>query len=319
MTKENKKIEVVPYDPLWPKQFEDEASQIKAALGDDCLAVHHVGSTSVPGLAAKPKIDIIAAVKHPEEAVEKLRAVGYEYRGEYNIPMHYGFSKRGKVRVNLHVYEEGHPEIELNLTFRDCLRNHSEIRNEYEEVKKGLLGKSSSYEKNGSMFTGYTLGKGAFIRKVLKLAGFQRLRFVKCADPEEWEAARSFRQRNFFDKVPISDPYEWTFVHPDHVHFILYQGVEMIGYAHIQLWPESRAAMRIIVLKEAQRGQGFGGQFLQWIERWLRNSGYRSIHTESSPDAVPFYERLGYAVMPFDDPDGYESHPRDTAMGKSLN
>jgi len=90
------------------------------------------------------------------------------------------------------------------------------------------------------------------------------------------------------------------------------------GYAHIQLWPESRAAIRIIVLNVMHRNQGFGRQFLEWIENWLKIKGYRSIHTESSPDAVQYYEHLGYKVMPFNDPDGYESDSRDTPMGKLL-
>lgn len=316
--KEAKQVEVVPYDPQWPQQYEDEAKAIRNALGNNCIAIHHIGSTSVPGLAAKPKIDIIAVVEDPKKAIEQLTASGIDYRGEYNIPMHYGFSKRSEVNVNLHVYEKEHPEVELNLTFRDYLRNHPDVRDEYAAVKMGLLKEGSSHEKDNSMFTGYTLRKGAFIREVLKSAGFQRLRLLKCTDSEEWNTARSFRQRYFFDKVPIADPYEWTFTHPDHAHFILYQGVEMIGYAHIQLWPKFRVAIRIIVVDEAQRGHGFGKQFLQWVEDWLKNSGYKSIHTESSPDAVQFYQRLGYTEMPFDDPDGYEGDARDTPMGKLL-
>jgi GrpB-like predicted nucleotidyltransferase (UPF0157 family)/GNAT superfamily N-acetyltransferase len=319
MAKEIRKIEVTPYDPAWSKQFEFEADQIKKALGDLCIAIHHVGSTSVPGLAAKPRIDIIAVVKNnPMETITKLEAVGFDYRGEFNIPMHYGFSKRGKVSVNLHVYQEKHPEIELNLTFRDYLRNHPEIRDEYAALKQGLLERESSFEKHDSMFTGYNLGKDAFIRKVLKLAGFQRLRFVRCTHYDEWSAAKNLRQRYFFDKIPIADPYEWTFNHKDHIHFILCQGVDIIGYAHIQLWPESRAAIRILVVEEAKRHHGYGKQFLEWIETWLKMKGYHSLHTESSPDALPFYERLGYAAMPFNDPDGYKTDPRDTPMGKTL-
>ncbi|MDP1608878.1 MAG: bifunctional GrpB family protein/GNAT family N-acetyltransferase [Chlamydiales bacterium] len=317
--KEIRKIEVVSHDPMWAEQFESEAKQIKKALGDLCVEVHHIGSTSVPGLAAKPKIDILAVVKnHPAETVKKLEAIGFGFRGEYNIPMHYCFTKRGKIDVNLHVYEEGHPEIELNITFRDYLRNHPEVRDEYAAMKLKLLEDESSFEKNHSMFTGYNLGKDAFIRKVLKLAGFERLRFVRCTHWAEWDVAKKLRQRYFFDKVPVSDPYEWTFNHPDHVHFMLCRGVEMIGYAHIQLWPQSRAAIRIIVVEETQRNQGFGKQFLLWIEAWLKGKGYLSLHTESSPDAVPFYEHLGYTARPFNDPDGYESDARDTPMGKFL-
>lgn len=317
--KETRHIEVTPYNPIWAEQFEAEALQIKKVLQNTCIAVHHVGSTSVPGLPAKPKIDIIAVVKgHPSETIKKLEEIGFVYRGEYNIPMHYGFSKRGAVEVNLHVYQEGHPEIALNLTFRDYLRSHPQVRDEYGAMKLKLLEDKASFEKNNSMFTGYNLGKDAFIRKVLKSAGFESLRFVKCTHYAEWDFAKKMRQKYFFDKVPVSDPYEWTFNHPNHAHFVLCQGMDMIGYAHIQLWPKSRAAIRIIVIEETKRSHGCGKQFLTWIETWLKWQGYRSIHTESSPNAVRFYEHMGYTVMPFDDPDGNETDARDTPMGKLL-
>lgn len=316
--KEIRNIEVVPYDPRWPEYFASEASQIKEALGDQCIAIHHVGSTSVPGLAAKPKIDSIVVTKNPEVCIQKLEAIGFKYRGEYNIPLHYGFSKRGEREVNLHVYKEGNPEIDLNLTFRDYLRSHPEVRDAYGALKLELLKKKASFEKKDSLFTGYNLGKDAFIRSVLERAGFNRLRFVICTHFNEWEAAKTLRKRYFFDKISTTDPYEWTFKHSDHTHFILYKGVEIVGYAHIQLWPESRAALRIIVIEKGFRNQGFATQFLKWIEIWLQSKRYTSLHTEASPDSVGFYKRVGYRAMPFKDPDGNAGDPCDTPMGKLL-
>ena len=318
MKNRSQSIEVVPYNPIWPETFKHEAQHIQKVLRNNFIAVHHVGSTAIPGLAAKPKIDILAEVKKPRETIKQLKSIGYEFRGEYNIPMHYGFSKRGSLNVNLHVYERDHPEIELNLTFRNYLRSHSEIRDEYAALKLRLLEKKSSFEKNNSMFTGYNLGKNSYIHRVLKLARFQRLRFLICTHLDEWDAAKKMRQKYFFDQVSSKDPYEWTFDHKNHVHFILYKGVKIIGYAHIQLWPESRAAVRIIVVEEKSRNQGFGGQFLSWIETWLIDKGCQSIHTESSPNAVQFYRNQHFVEMPFNDPDGYESDKRDTPMGKIL-
>lgn len=319
MAEEIGKVEVVPYDHLWPQQFKHEAQKIREALGNKCVAIHHVGSTSVPGLAAKPKIDIIAEVQDLNFQHSTLLDLGYEYRGGFNIPLRKSFTIRTPdLSVNLHVFEQGDPEVELNLLFRDYLRNNSDVRDEYADLKYKLLEEDTSHQKNGAMYRGYTLGKHDLIQDIIKRTGFQRLRFVVCTHHSEWEAAKSFRQRYFFDKVPIADPYKWTFDHPDHAHFILYRGVEIIGYAHIQLWPESRAAIRIIVLEEIERNQGFGRQFLEWIEAWLKSKGYQSIHAESSPNAVKFYEHLGYTAMPFDDPDGYEGDPSDTPMGKLL-
>jgi len=313
-----KEIRVVPYDPSWPEQFQQEAEQIKLALGENFIAIHHVGSTAVPDLVAKPKIDMIAVVKNPQSAIKSLENIGYDYRGEFNIPMHFGFSKRAELSVNLHVYEENNPEIELNLLFRDYLRNHPEIREEYAKLKMELVEEKRLHEKHGPLFSGYNLGKNALITRVLKLTGFDRLRFVRCTHYDEWEAAKELRNRYFFDKIKISDPYEWTFEHQDHVHFVLYKGTEIIGYAHIQLWPHSRAAIRIIVIEQEHQHHGFGKQFLSWIETWLKSQRYQSLHTQASPDALRFYQQLGYSRMPFDDPDGHETDPRDTPMGKQL-
>jgi GNAT superfamily N-acetyltransferase len=154
--------------------------------------------------------------------------------------------------------------------------------------------------------------------KTLKEAGFNRLRFLKCSDHTEWDTAKHFRQKYFFDNVPISDPYTWTFNHQDHVHFVLYQGANIVGYAHILLWPENRAALRIIVIDETKRNLGFGGKFLTLIEKWLKSQNYKSIHIESSPAAFQFYKKHEYINMPFNDPEEHESHPQDIPLGKIL-
>ncbi len=316
--KQTKKIVVTPYCPEWPKIFEEEASKIKTVLGNNCIAIHHVGSTAVPGLAAKPVIDIITVVKNAKDTIHPLETLGFTYKGEYNIPMRFYFNRSEGVAVNLHVYEEGHPEIELNLVFRDYLRNHPNARDEYARLKEDLLKEKSSYEKNNSPFTGYNLGKDAFIQKILKAAHFNRIRILKCTHYAEWEAAKRLRQKYFFDPLSIADPYTWTFDHKEHAHFILYQGVDIIGYAHIQFWPEHRAALRIMVIDEPFRQKGLGSQFLQLCEQWLKTQGVRSLHDEARPDAIPFYHKNGYVEMPFADPSGQPPSPHDVAMGKSL-
>ncbi|MBP9692839.1 MAG: GNAT family N-acetyltransferase [Alphaproteobacteria bacterium] len=312
-------IEVVPYNPDWPRIFEADAAQMKQALGDNCIAVHHVGSTAVPGLCAKPKIDIILVVKDMVHVVQNLEKIGYEYRGEFNIPLHLGFKKRPPLsNVNLHVYEEGNPEIELNLLFRDYLRTHPEPLEEYAALKWELVKQDASHHIVHGPFKGYTLEKDVFIKKILNQVGFNGLCMRFCTHYDEWEAARGFRQKYFFDKVPVTDPYTWTFDHQDHVHFVFYRGTEIVGYAHIQLWKDQRAAVRIIVIDKNSRAQGLGGHFLTLCERWLKEKGFKTFHTQSSPDAYGFYKKQGYSEMPFNDPDGYESDPQDIEMGKVL-
>ncbi|MBX9977612.1 MAG: GNAT family N-acetyltransferase [Alphaproteobacteria bacterium] len=313
-----KHIHIAPYDPRWPSMFDEEAVHIINALGDNCVAVHHVGSTSVPGLAAKPKIDIIGVVKNPVKAIKQLEEVGFSYRGEWNIPFKYGFTKRGEASINLHVFEEGNPEIELNLLFRDYLRAHSKERDEYAALKTDLLSDDSSFVRSNGGFAGYTLGKHDFIDSIHRKTGFDGVRMIHCTHHVEWEAARHFRQHYFFDKLDIPDPFTWTFDHPAHVHLVLCQGADIVGYAHIQRWPEARAAMRIIVIDEPFRNTGLGIQFLTLCEKWLKGQGIHTLHIESSPKALPFYLKNSYREMPFNDPEGYESHPDDTAIGKLL-
>ncbi|MBS0650484.1 MAG: GrpB family protein [Verrucomicrobia bacterium] len=315
---QKKQIEVVPYNPEWPVMFEKESSIIKAALGNQLIAVHHIGSTSVPGLAAKPKIDMIVVVKDPCQTIEKLEAIGFQYRGEYNIPLHYGFSKRGGVDVNLHIYEEGHPEIELNLLFRDYLRDNPSARDAYAALKIRLLQDETSHQKENGAFTLYTLRKGDFIRDVLRKAGFNRIRVLKCNDETEWNAAKRLRQFYLSDRGIETDPFTETFNHKEHEHLVLYRGTKIIGYAHLQLWPADRAMLRMMQIEGGERGLGYGGQFLGFIEKWLKARGYRSIQVESCSRAFPFYQEHHFIPMALNDPEGNPSTPGEMPMGKQL-
>jgi GrpB-like predicted nucleotidyltransferase (UPF0157 family) len=311
-----KSIEVAPYNPEWPKLYEAESNKIKNSLGKNLLDIHHIGSTSVPGLSAKPIIDIIASVTDFSKAIPSLESIGYESRGEMFLPFR-EYLRKGK-EVNLHLYEGPSPEIELNLCFRDYLRSHPDYCHKYQQLKEELITKKSSFEKNNSNYTGYNLGKDKFIRSILQKAGFDKIRMMYANHHHEWEILKKFRQKYFFDKVPINDPYTWTFNHNEHLHLVLYQGVEIVGYAHIQLWPKNRSAIRIIVIDEIKRNSGMGGTFLKMIEKLLKIKRYKILHTESSPGAVNFYRKHDYIEMPFNDPAGEETDPRDTAMGKTL-
>lgn len=148
--------------------------------------------------------------------------------------------------------------------------------------------------------------------------GLSSLQLQKCIGENDWAAARSFRNTYFFDPQGIEDPYTWTFEHPNYCHYILYEKDVPVGYAHIQIWPDSRAAIRIIVVSYEHRDRGLGKHMLERIEEELHTEGIKSIHTESTPEAVNFYMRLNYQPMPFNDPDGYESGPNDIALGKEF-
>jgi GrpB-like predicted nucleotidyltransferase (UPF0157 family) len=311
---EHRRIEVVPYNINWPKQFAEEAARVKRALGDNCIQVHHIGSTSVPGLAAKPVIDLIPVVldiRKVDSANEAMRVLGYEAKGEYGIPFRRYFQKGNELRTHhAHVFEQGNSEIERHLKFADWMRTHSEDRDAYAGLKQDLA-RQFPYDIDA-----YCLGKEDFISAIDKKTGFDGLRVVKALTTREWEAVRHFRQFYFFDKAGRADPYTWTFKHEAHVHFVLFQGSEIIGYAHLQLWPNCRAALRIIVIDEPKRNHQYGGWLLSLCEKWLKEQGFNSLHVESSPVALQFYRKNSYVDMPFEDPDGYESDALDTAVGK---
>ncbi|MDR1236539.1 MAG: GrpB family protein [Holosporaceae bacterium] len=258
-----KLIEVVGYDSRWPEMFDAEKEIISAALGDNCVAIHHVGSTAVPGLAAKPKIDIVAVAENREKAIFDLEKAGYSHRGEWNIPLKCGFTKRGATDVNLHLFfDENHPEIELNLKFRDYLRANPAVRDEYAAVKIKILEDESAHQKaDGSLFPIYTVRKRKFIDDIIRATGFDRLRVLKCATDNEWDAAEKFRKKYADPIVKNSD---------DHEHFVLYRGVEIIGYADIHIFSKTEAELSIFETSDEESRKFF----TDVIEKLMNVRGY---------------------------------------------
>ncbi len=160
---------VLPYDPDWPHSYLTEADKLTPILGANLISLHHIGSTSVPGLAAKPTIDILASVKDLEQIDAlnpQLEELGYQARGENGIAGRRYFNKKdGDDHLfHLHVYQEAHPAIEDHLAFRDYLRSHPECCGEYEALKRGLV---EIYKFEPFR---YTDGKADFIQKTLAVA-----------------------------------------------------------------------------------------------------------------------------------------------------
>ena len=157
-------IEVVPYNSQWPQMFEVEAELIKKALGDNCITIHHIGSTAVPGLSAKPVIDILPVVKSlkgVDRSTEAMEQIGYVALGEYGIPYRRFFQKGGDLRTHhVHVFEKGNPAISRHLQFRDWLRSHPDDAKAYQELKLKLASKFSNDSES------YVKGKEAFIQSI---------------------------------------------------------------------------------------------------------------------------------------------------------
>jgi len=164
---------VVGYDARWPVIFEKEKVRIREVIGDRIVAIEHVGSTAVPGLGAKPIIDIMVAVNHLSDAaecIEPLRSIGYEYVPEYEVsrPERRYFRKgphdASNRHFHLHMVERTGDFWERHILFRDYLRTHLEVAQEYYRLKKELA------EKHGSNREAYTEAKTSFIDSVVARA-----------------------------------------------------------------------------------------------------------------------------------------------------
>ena len=156
--------EIVAYSPQWAGIFESERTAILERCGPWVMEVHHVGSTSVPGLATKPILDIMPVVANPndgESAVGPMTTLGYRYRGEHELPGRFYFDKivGGRTVVHCHMYPQDHSDVRKLVAFRDRLRTHRKTTFEYERLKRELALK---YRNNREA---YTDAKGAFIKE----------------------------------------------------------------------------------------------------------------------------------------------------------
>ena|SRR2546421_1164712 len=160
-------IQIVDYDPEWPRLFEREARRIQAALGDRVLLIEHTGSTSVPGLAAKPRIDILLVVANSADEpayVPALEAAGYVLCIREPDWYEHRVFKGPDTDVNLHVFSPGCTEIDRILLFRDWLRSNASDRRLYERTKRELARQDWKYTQN------YADAKTAVVEEIIARA-----------------------------------------------------------------------------------------------------------------------------------------------------
>ena len=160
-------ITITEYSIHWPELYEREAQRIRSALGTDVRQLEHVGSTSVPGLAAKPLIDICLAVADSADEpayVPALESVGYVLRIREPDWHEHRLFKGPDTDVNLHVFAAGEAEFATMVQFRDRLRTHSSDRELYERTKIELAAQTWAYVQD------YADAKGDVIREILERA-----------------------------------------------------------------------------------------------------------------------------------------------------
>ncbi len=170
-----RKVRVVPYDSKWKTKFQEEAIVIQAILCDELVEIHHIGSTSIPGISAKPVIDILPVVKDIERVDAynpQFIKAGYEPKGEFGLPGRRYFSKGldGERTHHIHAYQLGNPEIERHLAFRDYMISHSDDALAY-SILKERLARQFPFD-----IEAYMDGKDAFIKERERLA----LAWMKC-------------------------------------------------------------------------------------------------------------------------------------------
>jgi GrpB-like predicted nucleotidyltransferase (UPF0157 family) len=175
----NSPIYLAEYDPSWPDLFQQEAGRIRSALGARVQLLEHVGSTSIPGLAAKPRIDLLLAVADSADEpayVPALESAGYVlWIRDPDWYQHRVF-KGPDTDVNLHVFSVGCDEIDRMMLFRDWLRANASDRHLYEETKRDLARKTWKYTQN------YADAKTAVVKEILARAESARKQAASVPD-----------------------------------------------------------------------------------------------------------------------------------------
>jgi GrpB-like predicted nucleotidyltransferase (UPF0157 family) len=161
-----RKVEVVPHNPNWRIQFKVESQLVTVALGETVVAVHHIGSTAIPGIDAKPIIDLLVEVKDITQVDGRrsaMESLGYEVMGEYGIPGRRFFRKDNPEGVrthHVHIFNAGSAQVLRHLAFRDYLRAHADDAQHYSDLKRRL---AAAYPTN---IASYRDGKAGLIEEL---------------------------------------------------------------------------------------------------------------------------------------------------------
>ncbi|MGD1904596.1 MAG: GrpB family protein [Leptolyngbyaceae cyanobacterium] len=159
-------VEVVPHNPLWQQTFEQASQQVAQALGENVVAIHHIGSTAIPDIYAKPIIDllpVVRAIALVDQHNPAIAAQGYEAMGEYGIPGRRYFRKHdaaGARTHHVHVFEVGSAQVERHLAFRDYMRSHPTDAQHYSDLKQKLA------QAHPTDIEAYMDGKDGFIQSI---------------------------------------------------------------------------------------------------------------------------------------------------------
>ncbi|TVX92644.1 GrpB family protein [Paenibacillus agilis] len=157
-------VYLVPWTEQWEIEFNEEVSKIRCEINGGIVAIHHIGSTAVKGLSAKPIIDIAIELKSFDagiHCVPGLERLGYVYRGTDVLPDRHYFNKGEPRTHQIHMFQTGSEYLDKQLTLRDYLRENEDARNEYQELKQKLTMEHSTNK------LAYADSKTVFINKII--------------------------------------------------------------------------------------------------------------------------------------------------------
>jgi len=340
----NGRIEVVPYDYAWPSQFIAERQRLTGILSDCVLAVHHIGSTAVPGLAAKPIIDIL--IEASDLAVldrrsDCLAQAGYRAKGEYGIAGRRYFTKGPVLRTHhVHAYRRGDANIARHLAFRDYLRAHPAVAAHYARLKREIA------TSCGNAIERYCAGKQDFVdayeRAALRwrsnaedpaTSGRHYDVALACSievrvDDLRGSEIRALLDEHLRDMYANSPPES---VHalgvdalrrPDITFWTGWSHERLLGCAALRELDATHGEVKSMRTSSSQRRQGVGRAMLAHVVAIARARGYRRLSLETgSMDAFAparrLYESFGFEYCkPFAD---YTEDPNSRFMTRSLD
>lgn len=311
------KIEMLPYCEEFAKIFQQESIYISSVLGKNCKAIYHIGSTSIPGLLAKPTIDIVAEVGNIlliDHYNQSMLGIDYVAKGEYGIPFRRYFNKRDNCPTfNLHVFEHGSPEIEKFLTFRNFLCAVPSEKDAYLALKTRLA------EAHPNDMTAYSIGKNLFIQQILEKAGFNKLCLLH---PFSLEDNASFRRihkevcsENFY---PFYQLEEFCDKNKISKQFILNKGVETVGITQLAFLENNSAVLELFEISKIHQNHGYGAYLIEIITKWLNYQNINMLYVYSTKENIGFFQKFGFSYMTLENKN-YRGLPSGTTrLGKGI-
>lgn len=285
-------VTLAPYDPAWPAQFELICSELAAALEDAAVSIEHVGSTSVPGLKAKPVIDVDVVIRPGtfQDVRKRLEAAGYRYAGDQGVTGREVFKYTGThhlMRHHLYVCHYDADELWRHLTFRSVLRSRPELAAEYARVK------TEGANRFPDNMDAYIAHKGPFIKRVYSRSGLQY--HYEFDAPISPAALADLRQGVGWNRMArdLADPR----LH-NSFHLCALADGRLIGYAAVVSNDVTDAYIQDVMVHPSCQCRGVGTQLMERILLRLKAEGVYMVSVLYGEAALqPFYEKFGFFTL----------------------